>query len=76
MHDFRKAQGPSGMLGNYKTRWLQWEKHEEGWWKINMDGCINRGENTAGGGGVIQDVRGTWVTGFTMKLEHATVEEA
>lgn len=40
-----------------------------------MDGFSNKGANTGGGGGVIRDIRGTWVMGFTMKLDHATVEE-
>lgn len=65
---FKNSKRPGGEVEACETKWLCWEKPEEGWWKLNTDGCVRRGDNKTGGGGVVRDNTGRWTIGFAMNL--------
>ncbi|KAK9985577.1 hypothetical protein SO802_030528 [Lithocarpus litseifolius] len=43
---------------------IRWEKPMNGWLTLNTDGSAASNIGTAGGGGLIRDENGDWVTGF------------
>lgn len=51
---------------------IRWEKPRNGWLTLNTDGLVAGNSGTAGGGGLIKDGNGEWVTGFARKIETAT----
>nr|KYP69785.1 Putative ribonuclease H protein At1g65750 family [Cajanus cajan] len=49
---------------------VKWKKPEIGWVKVNVDGSRDQYEApTAGCGGVVRDAWGTWLIGFSQKLD-------
>ena len=60
----------------YATIWLGCEPPQEGWCKLNTDGCWKRNQVVAGGGGVIRDDKGNWMGGFAIKMGACSETEA
>ena len=47
---------------------IHWSKPTYGWAKLNMDGSFLGNLSIAGGGGLIHDEEGKWITGFASKI--------
>ena len=56
-------------LGNRRiTRYIRWERLEQGWKKLNTDGaCIGLYE-LASCGGLVRSADGQWVAGFNKRI--------
>ena len=50
---------------------IKWEKANTGWVKLNTNGSADIAAGTTGGGGLIRDDRGSWIMGFTRKIDKA-----
>lgn len=53
-----------------------WNKPEKNWYKLNTDGLAIGNPSKAGGGGIIQDHNGVWISGFSRAIGIATSVEA
>ncbi|KAK8526228.1 hypothetical protein V6N12_020707 [Hibiscus sabdariffa] len=53
-----------------------WRKPSPGWCKLNVDGSVGRATGMAACGGVICNEEGTWLIGFSRKLDLCSVLEA
>ena len=49
-------------------RSVRWEKLMAGWLTLNTDGSATGNSSLAGGGGLIRDENGDWVTGFARRI--------
>ena len=49
-----------------------WSKPASGWVKLNTDGSSLGNSGLAGGGGLIRDEEGKWITGFACKIGKTT----
>ena len=47
---------------------VKWEKPGYGWLTLNTDGSVAGNFGVAGGGGLIRDTNGEWVTGFVRRI--------
>ena len=47
---------------------IRWEKPRNGWLTLNTDGLVASGSGIAGGGGLLRDANGDWVTGFARRI--------
>lgn len=47
---------------------IRWEKPRAGWLTLNIDGSSSSNSGPAGGGGLIRDENGDWVTGFVRRI--------
>ena len=50
------------------TRYIRWEKPEQGWKKLNTDGACMGLHGLAGYGGLVRSVDGQWVAGFSKRI--------
>ena len=50
---------------------IKWEKANTGWVKLNTNGSADIAAGTTEGGGLIRDDRGSWIMGFTRKIDKA-----
>lgn len=73
---FMKKLTLGGLMNEIERRWLRWEKPEQGWWKLNYDGCVKDGGRQTGYGGVVRDNNGDWKFGFSFNLGSCTIDEA
>ena len=61
----------NGLITKQKIlKCIRWEKPRAGWLILNTDGVVTGNTGQAGGGGLIRDENGGWVTGFTRKIEN------
>ena len=47
---------------------VKWEKSGYGWLTLNTDGSVVGNFGVVGGGGLIRDTNGEWVTGFARRI--------
>ena len=47
---------------------ISWEKPRNGWLTLNTDGSVASDSGIAGGGGLLRDANGDWVTGFARRI--------
>ena len=47
---------------------ISWEKPRNGWLTLNTDGSVASVSGIAGGGGLLRDANGDWVTGFARRI--------
>nr|POE99931.1 putative ribonuclease h protein [Quercus suber] len=52
---------------NDGTRWINWEKPDLNWFKLNIDGS-SIGNPGKAGGGIIRNQHGNWVRGFARSI--------
>ena len=50
------------------TRYIRWEKPEQGWKKLNTDGACMGLHELAGCGGLVRSADGQWVAGFSKRI--------
>lgn len=55
-----------------RTMQVQWFKPHESWYKLNTNGASLGNPRKTGGGGLIQDHRGTWVKCFSRCIGNTT----
>ena len=51
---------------------VRWEKPQVGWVQLNTDGSTIGNPRRAGGGGIIRDVPGRWIAGFSRNIGLST----
>ena len=51
------------------TRYIRWERPEQGWKKLNTDGACMGLYGLAGCGGLVRSADGQWVAGFSKRIE-------
>lgn len=51
---------------------IRWEKPEENWIKVNVDGAANMTAGKAGAGGLIRNAYGCWIAGFCASIGKAS----
>lgn len=68
MNAFNRAERI--VKGNLRSivKMVGWEKLEEGWVKLNIDGSVRLQNNLTGCGGVIRGKDGEWKSGFCYRL--------
>ena len=65
------AQGNS-LYKPMALKMIRWERPYRGWYKLNTDGSALGNPGTAGGGGVLRDDAGLWISGFARQIGHTT----
>ena len=50
------------------TRYIRWEKPEQGWKKLNTDGACMGLHGLASYGGLVRSADGQWVAGFSKRI--------
>ncbi|XP_073051225.1 uncharacterized protein [Primulina eburnea] len=60
----------------YENRMVRWTPPPPGWKSLNVDGSCNHKSHKAGGGGILRDELGDWISGFTHNIGWCSVEEA
>ena len=64
---------------SYSTVWvrsLRWRPSDPGWVTLNSDGCLKKAKGLTGGGWVMRDHMGKWLTDFSLRLGTCTVPAA
>lgn len=66
----KKNWTPSAMVRSQDTGVIRvnWNKPQEGWVTLNVDGSCNNQIGSSGVGGVIQDHNGSWQVGFLQNI--------
>lgn len=59
---------PSRTPKRQVLREIRWERPPRGWVKLNTDGSSLGNPGTAGGGGLVRDDSGHWLTGFSRRI--------
>ena len=56
-------------LGKHRiTRYIRWERPEQGWKKLNTNGACRGLHGLAGCGGLVRSADGQWVAGFSRRI--------
>ena len=61
--------------GMDSTSWVGWTPPHQGWIKLNTDGSF-KGNNLTGGGGLLRNIKGDWLGGFSFHQGACMAEEA
>ena len=56
------------LQGRRVLRRIQWERPEQGWKKLNMDGSCSEPHGLTSCGGVVRNDDGHWVVGFSKRI--------
>ena len=74
LHEISSAFPTMGIIqgkqGENNTKWVGGSPPEHGWVTLNTDGSCRGNIKLAGGGGLLRDHTGKWITGFSINLGH------
>ena len=58
--------------GKKQLHYISWEKPNQGWVKLNVDGASKHNPGRASAGGLIRNEYGQCIVGFSANLRHAS----
>nr|GMC80045.1 LINE-type retrotransposon LIb DNA [Ipomoea batatas] len=60
---------PHGSVAPTSAVWVQWQRPESGWVKLNTDGAAKKSSGMASAGGLVRDSDGNWLWGFMVNID-------